>query len=138
MNGKVYKVFAVVTNIMNWSPSHIVIWQRGRCGKSEQIHHVLKDELAGGHVVTNTLGANAAWWQITVLAANLLSFIKRMFLPAAYQNARPKRLVYELFCQVARHTSHAGKRVIKVFAAGRESLFAKAAEKVKSFDFLLE
>ena len=138
MNGKVYKVFAVVTNIMNWSPSHIVIWQRGRCGKSEQIHHVLKDELAGGHVVTNTLGANAAWWQITVLAANLLSFIKRMFLPAAYQNARPKRLVYELFCQVARHTSHAGKRVIKVFAAGRESLFAKAAEKIKSFDFLLE
>ena len=88
--------------------------------------------------MTNTLGANAAWWQITVLAANLLSFIKRMFLPAAYQNARPKRLVYELFCQVARHTSHAGKRVIKVFAAGRESLFAKAAEKIKSFDFLLE
>ncbi|WP_281679151.1 transposase [Synergistes jonesii] len=76
MNGKVYKVFAVVTNIMSWSPFHIVKWQRGRCGKSEQIHHVLKEELAGGHVVTNTLGANAAWWQITVLAANLLSFIK--------------------------------------------------------------
>ena len=47
MNGKIYKVFAVVTNIMSWSPAHIVNWQRGRCGKSEQIHHVLKEELAG-------------------------------------------------------------------------------------------
>ena len=131
MNGKIYKVFAVVTNIMSWSPAHIVNWQRGRCGKSEQIHHVLKEELTGGHVVTNTLGANAAWRQITVLAANLLSFIKRLFLPEAYQNARPKRLLYKFFCQAARYTSHTGKMAIKVFAAGKESLFAKAAEKIK-------
>ena len=65
MNGKLYKVFALVTNL-EWSAVEIVRWHRKRCGKSEELHRILKDELAGGHVVTKALGANAAWWQTPI------------------------------------------------------------------------
>jgi hypothetical protein len=34
---------------------------RERCGKSEEAHSVLKEDLAGGQMPSNLFGANAAW-----------------------------------------------------------------------------
>ena len=46
---------------------------RQRCGKGEEVHGVVKDDLAGGRLPSGRFGANAAWWAIVVLAFNLNS-----------------------------------------------------------------
>ena len=125
LGGKVYKIFALVTNDIESSPEEIVRWHRGRCGKSEEIHRVLKSELAGGHVVTSALGANAAWWQITVLTANLLSLI-RSFLPKSLRSSRPKKLRYALFSAVARISRHARKVCVVIFHSAAASVLRGA------------
>lgn len=63
----------------------IIEWHRKRCGKSEEIHHSLKEELAGGRVPSKVFGANAAWWNVAVLAMNLNNILKNFFLPAIYR-----------------------------------------------------
>lgn len=137
MAGKIYKVFAVVTN-MSWAPKEIISWYHARCGKSEEIHHVLKGELAGGHVVTSSLGANAAWWQISVLTANILNLMKNTLLPGSYRSARPKRLRFRLFSFVARLSSHARKQVVQVYRIAASRLFCDAWEALLRFRFCLE
>ena len=124
MNVKIYKVFALVTNL-EWTAEEIVKWQRKRCGKSEELHRVLKDELAGGHVVTSALGANAAWWQITALAYNILTLIK-LCLPTQYHKSRPKKLRSYLISLVARLGSHARKIMITVYRSAQASIFIAA------------
>ncbi len=138
MNGKVYKVFAIVTNWIDLSPRKIVQWYHGRCGKSEEIHRILKDELAGGHVVTRALGANAAWWQMTVLSANLLSLLKRICLPEEYRSARPKRVRYLFFSLVSRIVRHARKRWIVFYASASSCLLKRARKRLADLVCVLE
>jgi hypothetical protein len=130
INGKLYKVFALVTNL-DWSEVEIVKWHRKRCGKSEELHRILKDELAGGHVVTSALGANAAWWQITVLAFNIITLIKRTCLPKEYHRSRPKKLRYWFFSQTARLCNHARKVTIKFYRSAQAKLFASGWDRLK-------
>ena len=125
MNGKIYKVFALVTNL-DWTVEEIVKWQRKRCGKSEEVHRILKEELSGGHVITSALGANAGWWQITVLAFNIITLIKKICLPEKYQASRPKKLRYWLFSVVARMGTHARKMTITIYRSVQASLFIAA------------
>ena len=49
----------------------------------------MKHDLAGGHLPSSHFGANAAWWDIMVLAFNLNSLMKRLALPEGWE---PKRL----------------------------------------------
>ena len=136
MNGKLYKVFALVTNL-DWSAEEIVKWQRKRCGKSEEAHHVLKKELAGGHVVTSALGANAAWWQITALAFNILTLIKS-FLPEKYHTSRPKKLRCCFISLVARIGSHARKVTITLYRSVQASLFMVAWNRLEIMPVQIE
>jgi hypothetical protein len=71
IGGRIYKLFGVASNIGDGTDGKpfglnagekmdgraIVEWQRKRCGKSEEIHHSLKEELAGGHVPSKRFGA---------------------------------------------------------------------------------
>ena len=80
--GLPYKLWGVVTN---WEYDHkrgdeVIWWYRERCGNSEKAHFVQKHELAGGRLPSDLFGANAAWWQIMVLAYNLNSSMKRLVL----------------------------------------------------------
>ena len=52
----------------------LIWWSRQRCGKGEEVHSVLKSDLAGGRLPSGLFGANAAWWAISVLAFNLVSW----------------------------------------------------------------
>jgi hypothetical protein len=131
MSGKLYKVFALVTNL-DWSAEAIVAWQKKRCGKSEELHRILKDELAGGHVVTSALGANAAWWQITTLAFNILTLIKKLCLPEEYHTSRPKKLIYWLFSLVVRLGTHARKMTITLYNSAQAKLFEAAWNKLQA------
>jgi hypothetical protein len=137
MNGKLYKIFAVVTNL-EWPVDMIVTWQRKRCGKSEELHRVLKDELAGGHVVTSALGANAAWWQITVLAFNILTLIKKICLSEEYQTSRPKKLRCWLFSLVARLCTHARKMTITLYRSAQAKLFKAAWNRLGALTVQME
>ena len=42
-----YKVFGVVTN-RSIAGDELIWWSRQRCGKGEEVHSVLKSDLAGG------------------------------------------------------------------------------------------
>ena len=44
-----YKLTALVTNL-DRPGDDVIWWLRKRCGKSEEVHSILKGELAGGHM----------------------------------------------------------------------------------------
>jgi hypothetical protein len=56
VKGKRYKVFGIVTN-MDWQGEELIHWHHQRCGKSEEAHSVMKEDLAGGKLPSNDLGA---------------------------------------------------------------------------------
>ncbi len=85
---KRYKLFGLVTN-RDIPGDEIIWWHRKRCGKGEEIHKIMKEDLAGSHLPSARFGANAAWWGIMVLAFNLNSLMKRLVLPKEWA---PKRL----------------------------------------------
>ncbi len=68
------KLFALVTN-RDLPGDEVIWWSRERCGKSEEVHAVMKHDLAGGTLPSGLFGANAAWWAIMVLAHNLNAVI---------------------------------------------------------------
>lgn len=84
-----YKVTGVVTN--REMPAEELIWRyRGRCGKSEEAHSIMKADLAGGKLPSGLFGANAAWWRIMILAFNLNAAMKRLVLGEGWVNRRMK------------------------------------------------
>jgi hypothetical protein len=114
MNGKVYKIFAMVSDVTDKEGGELIRWYRGRCGKSEEIHHILKEELAGGHVVSQNFGANAAYWNIAVLASSLHSLMKRYILPEECSSARPKTVRFMFYSIAGLLVTHARKVTLKV------------------------
>jgi len=85
---KRYKLFGLVTN-RDLPGDELIWWHRKRCGKGEEMHKIMKEDLAGGHLPSARFGANAAWWGIMVLAFNLNCLMKRLALPKEWA---PKRL----------------------------------------------
>ena len=86
-----YKLFGVVTN-RTLPGDALIRWQRERCGKSEEAHAAMKDDLAGGQLPSGPLGANAAWWAIMVLAHNLNAMMKRRVLGGDWGARRMKAI----------------------------------------------
>lgn len=67
-----------------------------RCGKSEEVHAVMKDDLAGGKLPAGDFGENAAWWGIMILALNLNAAMKRLALPTSWRRKRFKAIRFGL------------------------------------------
>jgi hypothetical protein len=114
MNGKAYKIFAMVSNVLKQDGGELIRWHRGRCGKSEEVHHILKEELAGGHIVSHKFGANAAFWNIAVLALSLHNLLKAHVLPEECKSARPKTVRFMFYSIAGLLVSHARKMTLKV------------------------
>ena len=55
-----------------------------RCGKSEEAHAVMKDDLAGGKLPSDDFGENAAWWWIMILALNLNTIMKKLAMEGSW------------------------------------------------------
>ena len=116
MCGKIYKVFGIASNIMGTPGDEIILWHRDRCGKSEQVHDILKNELGGGHVPSYQFGVNAGWWNIAVLAMNVINVMKRFFLPRGYESCRMKTLRY-IFCNlVGKVVTHARRKIMRLYS----------------------
>ncbi|MBM3157997.1 MAG: IS1380 family transposase [Chloroflexi bacterium] len=110
---KRYKVFGMVSN-RDIPGDKLVWWHRGRCGKGEEIHKVMKEDLAGGHLPSGRFGANAAWWGIMVLAFNLNSLMKRIALPEGWAPKRLKAIRFGFINLAGRVVSRARQLVIRL------------------------
>jgi hypothetical protein len=93
--GVKYKVTGIVTN-RDLPADELIWWYRERCGKSEEAHSIMKGDLAGGKLPSGLFGANAAWWQIMILAFNLNSAMKRLVLGGSWVNRRLKAVRFRL------------------------------------------
>jgi hypothetical protein len=96
-----YKVFGIVTN-MPWDGQELIEWHYKRCGRSEQAHSVMKEDLAGGTLPSGDFGENAAWWWIMVLAFNLNAALKSLVLGGQWVYKRMKAIRFHLINLPAR------------------------------------
>lgn len=100
-SGRKYKLFGLVTN-MDWDGQELIPWHYKRCGKSEEAHSVMKEDLAGGKFPSGDFGENAAWWWIMVLALNLNAAMKGLVLGESWAARRMKAIRFHLICIPAR------------------------------------
>ena len=108
-----YKVFGMVTN-RDIPGDKLIWWHRARCGKGEEIHKVMKEDLAGGHPPSGRFGANAAWWGIMLLAFNLNSLMKRLVLPQGWAPKRLKAIRFGFINLAGRVMSRARQLIIRL------------------------
>ncbi len=110
-----YKLFGLVTNL-TWDGDKVVRWLNARCGKSEEVHAVQKDDLAGGTLPSGSFGENAAWWQLMVLAFNLNAIMKRVVLNQEWRTRRLKAVRFGLINLAGSFVMHANRTWLKVSA----------------------
>jgi len=108
-----YKVTGVVTN-REIAGDELIWWYRKRCGKSEEAHSVMKEDLAGGKLPSGLFGANAAWWHIMILALNLNSAMKRLVLGKSWVSKRLKAIRFSLINLPGRVLDHARSLIVRL------------------------
>jgi len=108
-----YKLHALVTTL-DWPAQQVIWWLRQRCGKSEEVHAVIKDDLAGGIFPSSLFGANAAWWTMTIIALNLNNTMKQLVLDPTWVPRRLKAIRYHLIHIAARLGTHARELIVTV------------------------
>ncbi len=115
-----YKIFGTVTN-MDWDGEALIHWQHERCGKSEEAHAVMKEDLAGGRLPSGNFGENAAWWWIMILALNLNALMKRLVLGKSWVSKRMKAMRFSFINLPGRVLEHARSLIVRL-AKGHPSL----------------
>jgi len=113
MDAVQYKVFGLVTNL-DWDGEAVIHWLNGRCGKSEEVHSVMKEDLAGGKLPSDKFGANAAWWWMMVLALNLNEMMKRLVLGGDWVNKRLKAIRFHLINLPGRVIEHSRQLIVRL------------------------
>ncbi|MEE9591733.1 MAG: IS1380 family transposase [Thermodesulfobacteriota bacterium] len=101
IRSKSYKIFGIVTN-MDWEGGELINWHHERCGKSEEAHSVMKEDLAGGKLPSDDCGENAAWWWIMILALNLNAAMKALAMGESWTKKRMKAIRFKLINLPAR------------------------------------
>lgn len=117
---KRYKIFGIVTN-RDTEGSELINWLHKRCGKSEEAHSVMKEDLAGGKLPSSEFGQNAAWWGIMILAFNLNAAMKQLALGGSWAARRMKAIRFSLISLPGRVMTHARELVVRL-AKGHPSL----------------
>ena len=87
--------------------AELVRYAHERCGHGEEVHAVLKQDLAGGLMPSGKFGLNAAWWQLVVLSANLNAVLRHCAFGRDWLWARMKQVRRHWVHLVARVTRHA-------------------------------
>jgi Transposase DDE domain group 1 len=113
MNRQNYKLLGVVTNL-DWEGGRLIDWQHERCGKSEEAHKVMKEDLAGGQLPSGDFGENAAWWWIMVLALNLNVALKRLVLGRGWESKRMKAIRFGLIHLPGRILSRCRQLIVRL------------------------
>jgi hypothetical protein len=113
MKTQSYKLFGIVTN-RDLEGSQLVNWLHKRCGKSEEAHAIMKEDLAGGKLPSADFGENAAWWWIMILAFNLTAAMKQLVLAESWATKRMKALRFSLISLPGRIIDHARELAIRL------------------------
>ncbi len=92
-----YKIHAIVTN-RTLSAEQLLPWYYKRCGHSEEVHAIVKNDLSGGTLPCNHFHANAIWWWISILSYNIHSAFKQLCCDASWACARLKRIRFHIIC----------------------------------------
>jgi len=108
-----FKLFGVVTN-RDLPGEELIAWLRERCGKSEEAHAVMKDDLAGGRMPSWKFGANAAWWQMMLLSLNLNAIMKRHALGSSWAERRMKAVRFGIIRIAGWVVLHARRLEIRI------------------------
>ena len=108
-----HKLFGVVTN-RELAGDDLIWWSRQRCGKGEEAHGVLKDDLAAGKLPSGYFGVNAAWWAMAVLAFNLNSAMKRLVLGKQWVRKRLKAVRFAFISLPGRVVRRARTLIIRL------------------------
>ena len=98
MNNSRYKIFGIVTNISEtkMNGEALIAFLHERCGKSEEVHSVMKSDLAGGTLPSADFGKNAAWWWIMILSLNLNQMMKKLALEPSMAKKRMKAIRFSI------------------------------------------
>ena len=108
-----YKVFGMVTN-MDWEGEKLIHWLHERCGKSEEAHAVMKDDLAGGKLPSDDFGENAAWWWIMILALNLNAIMKKLAMGVSWVSKRMKAIRFSFINLPGRVVTRSHSLIIRL------------------------
>jgi hypothetical protein len=109
-----YKLFGVVTNRLEMPGDEVIRWHRERCGDSEKVHAVMKDDLAGGQFPSADFGENAAWWAIMLLALNLNVIMQRLVLGKNWIGRRMKAMRLQLIALPGQVMYHARQLIVRL------------------------
>jgi hypothetical protein len=121
MENKRYKLTGIVTNL-GWHGEEVVHWYRQRCGKSEEVHSVMKEDLCGGRFPSSDFGENACWWWIMILALNIESIMKKFVFGKNWQNKRMKSIRFHIINIPGRIVKESGgKNFIVRISSGHPS-----------------
>jgi hypothetical protein len=127
-----FKLFGTVTNRKD-PGDQVIWWLRERCGKSEEVHSVMKSDLAGGQLPSGLFGANAAWWALMILALNLNAAMKHLVLGKDWITKRMKALRFHLIGLPGRVVSHARRLIIRLGAEAEAlNLFITARQTIRA------
>jgi len=113
MEKKRYKIFGIVTN-RDMEGNGLINWLHKRCGKSEEAHSIMKEDLAGGKLPSSDFGENAAWWWIMVMAFNLNAGMKRLVLKGSWASKRMKAIRFSLIGLPGRVINHARGLIVRL------------------------
>ena len=113
MKDKNYKIFGLVTNV-EMEGEALIHWHRERCGKSEEVHGIMKPDLAGGKLLSGSFGENAAWWWCMILAFNLNALMKNLVLREEWKKKRMKAIRYRIIHTPARIINHSRELIIQL------------------------
>jgi hypothetical protein len=126
-DGRTAKHFAVLSNRWDIDGARLLQWHREKAGTIEQVHDIMKNDLAGGVLPCGRFGANAAWLRLVLLSHNVLIALKRIALPPELISARPKKLRFSIFVQAGRLVHHARTLILRLAArAERVALYLEA------------
>src|SRR5208283_3905376 len=130
----IHKLFGVVTN-RNDPADQVIWWLRERCGKSEEVHSVMKSDLAGGQLPSGLFGANAAWWVLMIVALNLNTAMKRLVLGKDWLTKRMKAMRLHLIGLPGRVVKHARRLIIRLGAGAKAlGLIVSARQAIRALD----
>lgn len=111
--GQRYKLFGLISN-RTIPGDELIWWHRGRCGKSEEAHSVMKEDLAGGKLPSGDFGQNAAWWAIMILSFNLNSAMKRLVLGGSWVTKRLKAIRFSLINLAGRVIERSRQLIVRL------------------------
>lgn len=103
----------------------VVAAAHNRCGHGEEVHAVLKSDLAAGIMPSGRFGANAAWLWLSALALNAMALVRRAAYGHEWRWVRMKRIRAVWIHLVARVVRHGRQVTLVLGAAGAHLMTAR-------------